>query len=142
MGARGSNSGNSRAPASGGAGAAPGNTGQFATDTSSGDGGNFGGGGAGAGENHGGQATAGGGTGGGGNSGQWGQNHQAGQAGQTNTGGGGGGGSSGGAGGSGIVIVRTAEGNPAFSATTGSPSTVTANGYDYYKFTGSGSFTV
>ena len=31
MGARGSNSGNSRAPASGGAGAAPGNTGQFAT---------------------------------------------------------------------------------------------------------------
>ena len=47
----------------------------------------------------------------------------------------------GGAGGSGVVIVRYADSNPAASATTGSPTVTVAGGYRVYKFTSSGSIT-
>lgn len=56
----------------------------------------------------------------------------------TNTGGGGGGS---GSGGSGVVIVRYANTLPA-ATTTGSPTITSANGYQIYKFTSSGSLTV
>jgi hypothetical protein len=62
-----------------------------------------------------------------------------------NTGSGGGGASGGwthgGNGGSGIVIIRYADSNPAASATTGSPTITVAGGYRVYKFTSSGSIT-
>lgn len=114
---------------------------QWATDTSSGHSGYYGGGGGGNSNNYEQQHFASGGTGGGGRGGQNGLNNNAGQAGTANTGGGGGGGSSSGAGGSGLVIIRVPDSLAALT-TTGSPSTYTANGYDYYKFTASGSFTV
>ena len=69
-----------------------------------------------------------------------------------NTGGGGGGGgaghngrrlpSPGGTGGSGVVIIRYADTYAAASATTGSPTVTTSNGYRYYAFTSSGSLTI
>jgi len=113
---------------------------QWATDTSSGHSSRYGGGGGANSNNYEQQHFAGGGTGGGGNGGQNGLNNNNGSSGTANTGGGGGGGNSGGTGGSGIVIVRLTD-TDALS-TTGSPSTYTANGYDYYKFTASGSFTI
>jgi len=60
----------------------------------------------------------------------------------------GGGGGAGGAsnadnrvGGSGIVILRYADSNPAATSTTGSPTITVAGGYRVYKFTSSGSIT-
>ena len=41
-----------------------------------------------------------------------------------------------------VAATGVSDTGAAFSATSGSPSTVTANSFDYYKFTGSGSFTV
>jgi hypothetical protein len=68
----------------------------------------------------------------------------AGVAGSTNTGGGGGGGgnSSGGSGGSGIVILAYPSTYATAASTTGSPTLTTANGYNVYKFTASGSITI
>jgi hypothetical protein len=57
-----------------------------------------------------------------------------------NTGGGGGGSS--GTGGSGIVIIRYADGYPAATSTTGSPTITVAGGYRVYKWTASGSITI
>jgi len=94
-----------------------------------------------------------GGRGGGGNSpnGNSSVSAQTGLPGAQNTGGGGGGGGSGhnstgtpapgGAGGSGIVIISYPDGYAAASATTGSPTVTTSNGYRYYAFTSSGSIT-
>ena len=69
-----------------------------------------------------------------------------------NTGGGGGAGgaglngrklaSPGGTGGSGVVIIRYADAYAAASATTGSPTVTTSNGYRYYAYTSSGSLTI
>ena len=44
-------------------------------------------------------------------------------------------------GGSGIVILRYADSNPAATSTTGSPTITVAGGYRVYKFTSSGSIT-
>jgi hypothetical protein len=44
-------------------------------------------------------------------------------------------------GGSGIVIIRYADSNPAATATTGSPTITVAGGYRVYKYTSSGSIT-
>jgi len=99
----------------------------------------------------GGRGTAGaggtGGTGGGGNGG----NDSIGGSGTVNTGGGGGGAGTpnttvlnhkgGGAGGSGVVIIRYPDSNPAATSTTGSPTITVAGGYRVYQFTGSGSIT-
>ena len=77
---------------------------------------------------------------------------QTGLPGTQNTGGGGSGGGSGhnstgtavpgGMGGSGIVIISYPDGYAAASATTGSPTVTTSNGYRYYAFTSSGSLTI
>jgi hypothetical protein len=78
-------------------------------------------------------------SGGGGGSGSGG-----GDSGSQNTGGGGGGGGDvsyyvpTGAGGSGVVIIRTAT---TAASTTGSPTVTQSDGYNWYKFTGSGSIT-
>jgi hypothetical protein len=45
------------------------------------------------------------------------------------------------AGGSGVVIVRYPDSNPAATATTGSPTVTVAGGYRIYKWTTSGSVT-
>jgi hypothetical protein len=69
-------------------------------------------------------------------------------AGTANTGGGGGGGGTrvsnpqkGANGGSGVVIIRYPDSNPAATATTGSPTVTVTGGYRIYNFTGSGSIT-
>ena len=65
-------------------------------------------------------------------------------SGAANRGGGGGGGTvgyTGEAGGSGRVILRYPDTNPAASATTGSPTITVSGGYRTYDFTGSGSIT-
>jgi len=113
---------------------------QWASDTSSGHSSRYGGGGGGNSGNYEQQHFASGGSGGGGTGGQNGLNNNNGSSGTANTGGGGGGGHNGGAGGSGIVIIRLTDTDAL--TTTGSPGTYTANGYDYYKFTGTGSFTI
>jgi hypothetical protein len=63
-------------------------------------------------------------------------------AGTINTGGGGGGNylTSAAAGGSGIIILRIS-GSVTATSTTGSPTRIEANGFTYYKFTGTGSIT-
>jgi hypothetical protein len=90
----------------------------------------------------GGTATAGGG------SGSVGSNGSLAVAGTANTGGGGGGSGTrvsnpqkGANGGSGIVIIRYPDSNPAATSTTGSPTITVAGGYRVYQFTGSGSIT-
>jgi len=55
---------------------------------------------------------------------------------------GGGGANAGGTGGSGIVYIVYGSGYPALTSTTGSPTYTIENGYNVYKFTSSGSFTV
>jgi hypothetical protein len=81
-----------------------------------------------------------GGTGGAGGGGNGVTGSTAAVAGGTNTGGGGGGGgansTSGAAGGTGIVILRYPSVYPVATATTGTPTVTTSNGYRYYKFTG------
>lgn len=68
-------------------------------------------------------------------------------SGGTNTGGGGGGGwnisgrTGGGNGGSGVIILRYLDTNPAAASTTGSPTVTVSGGYRVYKFTSSGSIT-
>jgi hypothetical protein len=80
-------------------------------------------------------------------------NDHDGGPGTQNTGGGGGGGApgwnggtnqggNGGAGGSGIVIISYPVEYAAASATTGSPTVTTSNGYRYYAYTSSGSLTI
>ena len=69
-----------------------------------------------------------------------------GTSGLTNTGSGGGGADgasayAGGTGGSGIVILAYPSTYPAAATTTGSPTVTTANGYNVYKFTATGSIT-
>jgi hypothetical protein len=89
-------------------------------------------------------AGGGGGAGGAGGGGR-GESYPSGTAstaGTVNTGGGGGGDSSTGkAGGSGVVIIRYPDSNPAATSTTGSPTITVAGGYRVYQFTGSGSIT-